>query len=74
MIAAEPANVMAWSGFIVAAAANGSTSAWRTLVRRPELVRGVYLAATSRRSPVSPLAVAEWLDQAAGISGGRPTP
>ncbi|GIJ48982.1 hypothetical protein Val02_58680 [Virgisporangium aliadipatigenens] len=31
------------------------------MIRNPELVRAVYLAALRHESPLSPVAVAEWL-------------
>jgi hypothetical protein len=72
MITSDPANIHAWSGLVVAAAANRSTPAWRTLVRRPELVRAVYLHARQhRRSAATPIEVAEWLRHAGGITTGR---
>lgn len=71
-ITSDPTNVHAWSGLVVAAAANRSTPAWRTLVRRPELVRAVYLRVRQhRRSAASPTDIAEWLRHAGGINTAR---
>jgi len=62
MIATDPGDITAWTGLAVATAANHSTSAWRLLIRRPELIRVVYLAVREHRTAISPTAVAEWLD------------
>jgi len=67
MLTTDPGNIHAWSGLVVAAAANKSTTAWRTLIRRPELVRAVYLKARQRGATISPIGVAEWLDRLPGI-------
>jgi HEXXH motif-containing protein len=69
MITSDPANIHAWSGLVMATAANRSTPAWRTLVRRPELVRAIYLHARQHnRSVASPVEVAEWLRHAGGMT------
>ena len=75
MITSDPVNIHAWSGLVLSAAANRSTPAWRTLVRRPELVRAIYLhARRHRRSAASPIDVAEWLRHAGGIATRPATP
>jgi HEXXH motif-containing protein len=70
MIVTVPGDLAAWTGLVVAVAAAGSSTSWRLLLRHPEIVRSVYQAARAgTRLPVSPMAVAEWLD--AGLDRGR---
>jgi HEXXH motif-containing protein len=62
-IADDPGSIAGWTGLTITACALGSTGAWRVLLRRPELVRAVYREAR-RAATRSPIALAQWLDQA----------
>jgi HEXXH motif-containing protein len=64
-VAAEPVTVDPWTGLGLALTADGRRPGWRSLVRRPELVRALYLAIRRRDRDVSALAVASWLDRLA---------
>jgi HEXXH motif-containing protein len=64
LLDSDPSSVAAWTGLSVTTRTSRSTPAWRLIAFHPELIRAVYHAVRQHEASVSPITVAEWLDQA----------